>query len=46
MHATNRKRIRKQEIAESYRPSILTANAEAHRFAVEYHRLLRDRLPG
>lgn len=34
-----------KEIAASYRPSILMANAEAHRFAVEYHRLLRDRLP-
>lgn len=34
-----------KEIASSYKPSILMANAEAHRFAVEYHRLLRDRLP-
>ncbi|OGZ17439.1 MAG: hypothetical protein A2494_00055 [Candidatus Lloydbacteria bacterium RIFOXYC12_FULL_46_25] len=34
-----------KELASSYRPSILMANAEAHRFAVEYHRLLRDRLP-
>lgn len=34
-----------KEIIASYRPSILMANAEAHRFAVEYHRLLRDRLP-
>lgn len=34
-----------KELVSSYRPSILMANAEAHRFAVEYHRLLRDRLP-
>ena len=34
-----------KEIALSYRPGILMSNAEAHRFAVEYHRSLRDRLP-
>lgn len=34
-----------KETALSYRRGILMANAEAHRFAVEYHRLLRDRLP-
>ncbi len=34
-----------KEIIESYRRCILMANAESHRFAVKYHRLVRDRLP-
>ncbi len=33
-----------REIAESYKKGILIANAESHRFAVAYHRLLRERL--
>jgi excinuclease ABC subunit C len=32
------------EIASSYKRGILVANMEAHRFAVAYHRLLRERL--
>ncbi len=32
------------EIASSYKRGILIANMEAHRFAVVYHRLLRERL--
>ncbi len=32
------------EVAESYMRGILIANAESHRFAVAYHRLLRDRI--
>lgn len=34
-----------KEIAESYKPGILIANAESHRFAVAYHRKLREKLP-
>lgn len=34
-----------KEIAESYKRWILLANAESHRFAVAYHRTLRDKLP-
>ncbi len=34
----------KKEMAESYKRGILLANAESHRFAVEYHRILRDRI--
>ncbi len=34
------------EIAESYKPQILLANMEAHRFALAYHRQLRDRITG
>ena len=34
-----------REMAESYRHGILIGNAEAHRFAVAYHRQLRGRLP-
>lgn len=33
------------ETAESYKRWILIANAESHRFAVLYHRQLRDKLP-
>lgn len=33
-----------KEIAESYKRWILLANAESHRFAVDYHRQLRDKL--
>lgn len=33
-----------REVAESYKRGILIANAESHRFAVAYHRLLRDRI--
>jgi excinuclease ABC subunit C len=33
------------EIAESYKRWILIANAESHRFAVAYHRQLREKLP-
>ena len=33
-----------REIIESYRRGIQIANAEAHRFAVKYHRKLRDRV--
>jgi excinuclease ABC subunit C len=33
-----------RELVESYRPGILIANAESHRFAVAYHRQLRDRI--
>lgn len=33
-----------RELAESYRRSVLIGNAEAHRFAVAYHRTLRDRI--
>ncbi len=33
-----------KELALSYKRAILIANGEAHRFAVEYHRLLRSRL--
>lgn len=33
-----------RELAESYKHGILIANAESHRFAVAYHRTLRDRL--
>lgn len=32
-------------LAESYRPSIVLVNMEAHRFAISYHRLLREKLP-
>ncbi len=34
-----------KEMAESYKKGILIANAESHRFAVAYHRQLRERLP-
>lgn len=34
----------KTELIESFRPSILLSNMEAHRFAVEYHRFLRERI--
>lgn len=33
------------EVAESYKRWILIANAESHRFAVAYHRQLREMLP-
>ncbi|KKU79864.1 MAG: hypothetical protein UY04_C0001G0014 [Parcubacteria group bacterium GW2011_GWA2_47_7] len=33
-----------REIAESYKRGILLANAESHRFAVAYHRQIRDTL--
>lgn len=33
-----------QEVIESYKRGILIANAEAHRFAVAYHRQLRDKI--
>ena len=33
-----------KEIAESYKNGIIISNAESHRFAVTYHRLLRERL--
>ena len=36
--------IGNKEIAESYKHGILIGNAESHRFAVTYHRLLRERL--
>ena len=35
----------KREQIEAHRLAILLANAEAHRFAVKYHRLLREKLP-
>lgn len=34
-----------KELAASYKPSIILANLEAHRFAIEYHKQLRDKLP-
>lgn len=34
-----------KELIESYKRGILTANLESHRFAVAYHRELRDKLP-
>jgi len=34
-----------KEIIESYKRGILIANAESHRFAVAYHRQLREKLP-
>jgi excinuclease UvrABC nuclease subunit len=34
-----------EEVIASYRPGILSANFESHRFAVAYHRQLRDKLP-
>lgn len=34
-----------KELAESYKPSIVLSNMEAHRFAVEYHRKLRGQMP-
>lgn len=34
-----------KELSESYRRGILSGNLESHRFAVEYHRALRDRIP-
>jgi len=34
-----------KETAVSYKRWILIANAESHRFAVAYHRALRDRIP-
>lgn len=34
-----------KEIVESYRKGILIANGESHRFAVAYHRQLRERMP-
>lgn len=33
-----------KEIAESYKNGIIIGNAESHRFAVAYHRLLREKL--
>lgn len=36
--------IGKLDIVNSYKPSALLANSESHRFAVEYHRLLRGRI--
>lgn len=33
-----------KEYTESYKNSILIANMESHRFAVEYHRFLRERI--
>ncbi len=36
--------IGNKELAVSYKRGILIANLESHRFAVEYHRLLRGRL--
>ena len=33
-----------RELIESYKRGILVANAESHRFAVTYHRLLREKL--
>ena len=32
------------ELIESYKRGILIANGESHRFAVAYHRLLRDKI--
>jgi len=37
--------IGNKEIIESYKRGILIANAESHRFAVAYHRQLREKLP-
>jgi len=37
--------IGNKALAESYRPSIVLVNMEAHRFAVNYHRQLREKLP-
>ncbi|HXK37548.1 MAG TPA: GIY-YIG nuclease family protein [Candidatus Paceibacterota bacterium] len=37
--------IGNRTLAESYRPSIVLVNMEAHRFAVNYHRELREKLP-
>jgi excinuclease ABC subunit C len=34
-----------KEFAASYKPSIILANLEAHRFAIEYHKQLRGKLP-
>jgi excinuclease ABC subunit C len=34
----------KKEIVEQYKKEILLANAEAHRFALAYHRTLREKL--
>jgi excinuclease ABC subunit C len=34
-----------KELVASYKRWILVANAESHRFAVDYHRTLRDRMP-
>ena len=34
-----------KEIADSFKRGILIANMEAHRFAVAYHRKLREKLP-
>ena len=33
-----------KELIESYKRGILVANAESHRFAVRYHRELREKL--
>jgi excinuclease ABC subunit C len=33
-----------KEIVEKYRDAIIALNAEAHRFAINYHRLLRGRM--
>lgn len=38
--------IGNKELAVSYKRGILVANLESHRFAVEYHRLLRGRISG
>ena len=34
-----------KEVAESYKHGILIGNGESHRFAVAYHRQLREKLP-
>lgn len=34
-----------KEFAASYKPSIILANLEVHRFAIEYHKQLRAKLP-
>ena len=33
-----------QELAEKYEKEILLANNEAHRFAITFHRRLRDKI--
>ncbi len=44
-HHKARAIIGSKELAESFRPSIVLVNLEAHRFAVNYHRALREKLP-
>jgi excinuclease ABC subunit C len=34
------------ELVKNHREAIIRLNAEAHRFAIKYHRKLRDRLSG